>query len=470
MASRISRRRFLASALAVGGMMAISSSVGGCTPKASPEAAPKEPQPTAAKPEAVAATGKERITIRVMNLGGPLGEYVYAACERFAEANPDILPKVEDVPYGEMSQKTEMGIAIGDLPDTLHAFTRWTQLGCYKGWYLPLDDLLDSTDAVPDYDDFYQISVENEKWEGKTYVLLESPCSAPNSTLVWNRNIFAAAGVEPPTPDMDIWDLFEKAQQVTNKQKKLFGIELAATTPARFAALCRTWGKPEYGAKGDTSTWLASPDGKEFNFIDNPGAIEFCTKFMRPLLDAGAQPTQADQIQGGLFVAGQSAMYQGHQGHPTRLELSIGENWDFHPEDAMNFPVGPLGRQGTAQESQVKCIYSGTKHPEEALRVLGYILSKESGLVSLEKTGNYSGRRSVYLEFADRYPHFRQWDELMMAGIVEPYPMPWNLRDLEVSDKYTNTMNPLLQATADWVSQAPVVQGEIQKIYDLPRP
>lgn len=463
---RMTRRQFVNRTLGAITGLATLSAIGGCAPAITP--APEATKAVETAPEPAKVT--DPITIRVMNLGGPLGEYVYDACERFTQDHPEIQTKVEDVPYAEMSQKTEMGFAIGDLPDTLHAFTRWLWLGCYKGWYLPLDDLLESTDAVPDYDDFYPISVENEKWEGKTYCLLESPCSAPNSTLVWNRSIFEEAGVAPPNPDMDIWDLFDLAQKVTNREKGIFGIELALTSTARIATMCRIWGKPDYGINGDTSTWLTSIDGKKFNFIDNQGAIEFYTKFLRPLIDSGAQPTEADQIQGGLFAAGKSAMYQGHQGHPVRLELSIGSNWDFHVEDAMNFPVGPDGRRGTAQEAQVKCIYSQTKYPEEALRVLGYITSHESGLASLEKTGNYSGRRSCYLEYAERYPHFTEWDELMVSDIVEPYPMPWNLRDVEVLDTFTNTFAPLIAATTDWGTQAPIVQAEIQKVFDLDRP
>ena len=463
----VSRRGFLGKALSVAGSLAAASlAASGCAPATPGTGAPAGSVPQGETPKKT----EETITIRVMSLGGALGQHVHDACEQFSKDHPNIQTKVEDVPYGEMSQKTEMGYATGNLQDTLHAFTRWYRFGAFKGWYLALDELLETTDAVPDYGDFYPVSVENEKFEGKTFCLIESPCSAPNSTLEWNRNIFENAGIDPPNPEMDIWDLFELAQKVANKDEGIFGIELANSTPARLAALCRLWGKPEYGEQGDTSTWLASVDGRQFNFIDNPGAIEFYNKFYRPLVEAGAQPLAADQVQGGLFVAGKSAMYQGHQGHPLRHELAIGDKWEFHPEDAINFPHGPEGRWGTAQEAQVKCVYAKTPHPEEALRVLGYMTGYEAGLEALAKSGNYSGRRSCYMAIADKYPHFKQWDELMMSGIVEPYPMPWNFRDVEVLDVFRNSLDPLWSLTETWDRQAPIVQDEVQKIYDLPRP
>ena len=261
------------------------------------------------------------------------------------------------------------------------------------------------------------------------------------------------------------------ALKCANKEKSIFGIDvLHLGTPARLAAMCRMWGRPEYGEKGDTSSWTVPPGGREFRFVDNPGANELFPKFYKGLVDAKAYPLAEDQIQGGLFVAGKSALTQGEHGHPYRLLQGIGDNWDFHPEDCMHFPPGPDGRWGTAQETQVRCVSALTEHPEAALQCLDYQTSFEAGLISIPLTGTFSGRRSVYEHFSNEFPYYRDWVEFMDSGIVEGYPMPWCLRDVEVLDVFRAEFAPLFQAEVTWEEQAPVIEKAIQAVFDLDRP
>ena len=164
-------------------------------------------------------------------------------------------------------------------------------------------------------------------------------------------------------------------------------------------------------------------------------------------------------------------MVNNHQGYPMRYVKAIGDNWEYHPEDTILMPGGPDGRYGTSQEGNGKCVYSKTKYPEWALRAIGYTVSYEAGLTSLDVTGSYTPRSSVNLYFAEHgYPHYALIDELSKSEDVEPYPMPWNFRDVEVLDVFSNTLDPLWSLTETWERQAPVVQKEVQKIYDLPRP
>jgi ABC-type glycerol-3-phosphate transport system substrate-binding protein len=467
-----SRRQFLTGLTLAAGGAAIAG-LTGCTPKAPPTAVPAKEAPAqpAKVPEAPKAA-PQKVVVRVQIQSGSLGPQLHDMADKWNAEHADKFEIVgEDVPYGDISMKTQLGYAVGDLQDVLHAFTRWYFTGAFSGWYLPLGDLIDQTGLIPDYEDFYKIAIDNSLWEGKIYGVPEAPYVAPNNVIMWNRGLFEEAGVPVPNPDMDVWDLFETAKAVTDVDAGIFGFQANQGTQGRLNTIVRNWGKPEYGANGDISTWL-TPDGKKVNFLENVGCIEWFSKWYQPLLAERVIPTAEDAVQGGLFEAGRVAIDQGHQGFPRRRELSVGDNWDFHPEDAILFPKGPEGRVGTSQEGHYKCIYSGTKVPNEALEFIGFITSVEGGKIGFDRTGSYSARKSVWTDPANtsKYPIFLAMDELMESGRVEPYPLPDNLRDQEFTDIFQNVMNPIWQGTASWAEHAPGVQQQLQAHFDLPRP
>jgi ABC-type glycerol-3-phosphate transport system substrate-binding protein len=305
------------------------------------------------------------------------------------------------------------------------------------------------------------------KYEGKTFGVLEAAYTGPTTHLAWNRHLIEEAGADPPWPDMTMDDLFELAMKCTDTEKGIFGIEMNHNTVGRLCTTLRTYGKPEYGVNGDTSSWLASPDGKQFRFLDNPAAKEYFTNWYGPLVQAEAQPKEFET---GLFQAGKAAMFQAHHGGIRRLATST--EWEWFPEDTMLMPVGAQDRRGTSQESQIKVIYSQTKHPEEALLLVDVLTGTEAGKIGLQNHGGMSARASVYddPELWEQFPHYKDHHELMLSGIVEPYPMPWNFRDQEVLDAHKNLFAPLYQGAQTFDEIAPLIQEEIQKIFDQPRP
>ncbi len=472
MTKSFSRRQFLSHVLAVSSGLAAASLVSaGCAPKADPVPDAPVKEDPAAPVEPPPAKVDEVIYIRVQMESGPIGVQMGELLERWNEANPSVQAVLEETIYGEIAMKTELGVAVGDVPDSLFAFTRWHWLGAYKGWYLALDDLIDAG-VVTDFDDFYEIGVENQKFEGKIYGLIDSVHVGPASTITWNRGLFEEAGLEPPNPDMTLMDIHDLARKVARPEEGIFGFQSSLGTIGRLANTTRAWGKPEYHAHGDTSTWVTSVDGRQFHLIDNPGAKELLATWLKTLYDERVHPMPEDQVTGGLWVAGQVAMIQAHQGQTMRTKASVGDMWDFHTQDCMMLPVGPEGRMGTSWECHNRCVYAKTKYPQETLELNDYLTSYEAGMISLGMTGNRSGRKSVLADpkWQDEFPIFQAMDEVLTSGIVEEYPMPWNLRDVEVREVQNNTLNPISNGLMTWEEQAHIAQREIQAVFDLPRP
>jgi hypothetical protein len=196
------------------------------------------------------------------------------------------------------------------------------------------------------------------------------------------------------------------------------------------------------------------------------------TEWLQPLFAEKVHPTPEDEVTGGLFIAGKVAMLQAHQGQPMRTKAGVGDKWEFHTEDCMILPVGPEGRRGSSWECHNRCVYAKTKYPQEVLKLNDFLTSYDAGMISLGITGNRSGRRSVIADpkWQAEFPIYKAMNDVLDSGSVEPYPMPWNLRDVEANDTHNNMVRPMTDGAATWDAQAPLAQKEMQALFDLPRP
>jgi multiple sugar transport system substrate-binding protein len=416
----------------------------------------------------------EMITLRVQTYGGSGGIKQREFGGVFADANANVDVKFEETVYREIARETDLSFASGTAQDVLYGHTRWHWMGSAKGYYRPIDDLL-ATGIIPDYDDFYEVVVDNEKWEGKTDCILDYFHCGGNILLTWNRNMLQERGVDPPEAGFTMMDLADAARQCTDTDKGIFGVYLSGMWSHIYSEnVIRAWGKPEYGPDGDTSGWTVQPGGKIFKWYEHPGPTAFYNEWFRPLLEERVHPLTADDVEGGLFVANRAAFMATAVSGPAGYKLRVGDQWDYHTEDTILLPVGPDGRQGTCHSANMMFVASSTKYPEEALRLIGAMTSTEAGVWATLTHGSTTvARQSVVT-----HPNMVAYNPAVVLidalasqrGRVEPYPMPWNLRHYELTDIFQNTTDPLYQITGTWEQHAPIVQEECQKLMDQPRP
>lgn len=128
-------------------------------------------------------------------------EVINELVDNFNADHPDI--EVESVfqPYGEMMTLLQTGIASKTPPDLAAADLIFLpQLVATEG-IEPLDDYIS---ADPDFvmDDFYPLLSEYDVIDGVRYAF---PVSTNNMQLIWNKDLFQAAGLDPDTPPTT-WD------------------------------------------------------------------------------------------------------------------------------------------------------------------------------------------------------------------------------------------------------------------------
>lgn len=147
-------------------------------------------------------------TITWLNCCGWPSEEVLAV---FHEQNPDIQVEVENVPFNSLFEQIQVRLGAGsEEPDVLSVDVPLVAGYGLRGWLLPLDEFF----VNGEQEDWLDSSLEAGTYNGE---LLAAPVSTSTQLLFYNADIFAMAGIDPPTTD-DRWtyeDIAEMAQQLT---------------------------------------------------------------------------------------------------------------------------------------------------------------------------------------------------------------------------------------------------------------
>src|SRR5690606_23120210 len=116
------------------------------------------------------------------------------------------------------------------------------------------------------------------------------------------------------------------------------------------------------------------------------------------------------------FRQGRAAMRIDGTGSLERMDIAIGDrfDWDLGPR-----PMGPVSR-GYYLASDMFGMSATTKHPEEAWRLLSYLVSQEGMTAHMEVMGRGPTRRSVYPAYQEMYPDRSTIYHLygMMEGVL----------------------------------------------------
>lgn len=127
------------------------------------------------------------VTWLMLGWGG--AEEVVAA---FEEANPDIDVELEQVPFNALFEQIQVRLQAESVtPDVISVDVPLVAGYGLRGWLLPLDEYF----IMGEQDDWLDAAVEAGSYNGE---LLAAPVSTSTQLLIYNADIFAAAGIDPP--------------------------------------------------------------------------------------------------------------------------------------------------------------------------------------------------------------------------------------------------------------------------------
>ncbi len=298
--------------------------------------------------------------------------------QQFEAANPDVrVIHNSDIPYGDYRDKIAASVPAGVGPDVATLFYGWLPVWLDAGYLVPLPE-----DEFPpaDIEANFSPMVQAGKFDGKYWTL---PTAVRTLAMFWNKDLVAAAGLDPEKPPETLDELVEMAKQCTkldaNGDYEIEGytVEMDGQDHHWFReVLLRQYGVQPQSDDFHTIQWNSQPEGYE--------AWQY-------LLDFQLTHKTGDNT---LFDGATNAFLNGKVCYHIDGSFRLGSIAKNAPD--LNFgvaelPVGPNGEKDTFgsywTHGLTQKAASDPKRLDAAIRFLKFITTPEAGTLWVNKVG-----------------------------------------------------------------------------------
>jgi multiple sugar transport system substrate-binding protein len=292
-----------------------------------------------------------QVTIRYTNFSANAGneDNLQAMVDAFERANPDIRIQVETLPFGDYFTTLQTNIAGGTVGDTFELnYENFAQYAA-AGAMLPIQDVPAGVYSDSLLDGF--------NFRGEQLGL---PLSYSALVLVYNRDLFRAAGIEEPDSSWTWEDERAAAEALTDREAGVFGNMQSASYHEFYKALAQAGGQ------------FLSDDGTQaaFNTAAGVAAANWLLEKYGTVMATEAEGLGTPDFDRNLFQEGRLAMW--HTGMWMFGPLADTEpDWDIAVE-----PAGPAG-PGSGMFANGVFISRTTEHPAEAERWLTFLTGSD---------------------------------------------------------------------------------------------
>ena len=275
----------------------------------------------------------QQTTLKVVWMGWPDNQVLPLMAE-FEKRNPTIKLAVERMPFSQIFQALEVRLnGRTSDPDVYIVDSPLTASYAARGHLMALDALIDKSRFAPS-------AIAAASYDGKIY---SAPFGSSMQVMYFNRALFKAAGVEPPSSDVAqrwTWEqVLDAGKKIAKPAENLWGFTFEQQErPYQLLPLGQSLGGVALSADGL----------KASGFIDGPAFVEGFG-FMQKLYTEAkiAPPGQFDTaLTPELFGSGKCAMLLGGTFINDTLKSKFA-SLDFgvapHPYFAKGKPVTPTG-------------------------------------------------------------------------------------------------------------------------------
>ncbi len=363
-----------------------------------------------------ATDGKTEIVFSYL-WGGAEGDALAALVDDFNASQDEIVVKGVSSPDVQ-KQLTQMSSSKGafDISDN---FGYATASLASKGVLEPLDEYIERDGY--DLSDFIAPAMEQAVYDGKTYAI---PLGVHTHQLMYNKTLFAEAGIEAPPTTIEEWAEMIPKLTKTDESGKITQLGYGQVdAPRSFMSLAfmmggSFWGEGEESPAPNNAGTKAALDFYYDNVIEPYGAENVQT-FMSGFgeLYSPEHP----------FYTGQIAMHIDGANQVTTIE-QLAPDLDYgvvpipHPEAHPE-------RAGTSEiTNSTYFIPSNSKHKEEAWEFMKYLLDNETLGQFTKAISNLPARESlasdpIYADLPEQYQVFA--DSLSSKNLHSIPAVPW---------------------------------------------
>lgn len=286
-------------------------------------------------------------------------ESIQKTIDGFNKVYPDIEVEIQVTPWAEYWTKMEAAAGSGNLPDIITMHTNEFEKYAKAGALAELEDL-NTVDENFSYENYEEGITNLYVYDGKHYGV---PKDKDCVVLVYNKDIFDAAGMEYPTGDWNWDDLYNAAEKLTDKDNGIYGFNAYNNEQ-------EAWGNFLYENDGGFID-----EEKKVSLLDSDKSIEAMEFFMdmnHKFSPSKEMLAETDVI--SLFASGKIAM------QPIgNWQLSyFTDNEDFKDSfEIAPLPAGPTGIKATISNGLSLSIPADCKNMDAAKKFVAYAGSEQ---------------------------------------------------------------------------------------------
>ncbi len=285
-------------------------------------------------------------------------------------ASHDDKIELTTIPDNQMVTKLATSVQSGDVPDLI-SFDLIFMPDFMKAGFLT--DLTDTLSADPNQEKVAQAFKDLASYDGRLYGTGFTP---DVSILLYNKDIFVKAGLDPESPPKTLAQLQEYATTIKEKVPDAYGYYFSGSCGGCniFTQAPMMW--------GSGATLL--PTAGDAPAMDGPGVVEVLT-MLKEMWEAGIIPESAEADTGANFF---STFESGNIGMVGSGGFAISALKANQPD--MNFGIAPLpgineGQASSFVGGDVIAIPKGAKNADLATQFIQWQLTDEAQLEGLAK-------------------------------------------------------------------------------------
>jgi multiple sugar transport system substrate-binding protein len=325
--------------------------------------------------------------------------------EAFMERNPDIHVEVLNIPQSGYLDRLITSIAAGTAPDVFTWF--FASEAAERGFYEDLTPYIERDGLNPE-ELWFPIAQQRAMYQGRFYSV---PRDAVYVTFAYNRGIFEAAGVEPPTDDWTPEDMKTMLRDLVDYGNNVFGMSWGGVDLLLWHPFAYTLGAN-----------VVDETGRQvLGHLDSPETIEA----LRFVLDLEAENLTLPEFAAQQFAAGGSDIFF------STGQLALGTiEWGAEAFLDLDFdwgtvqpPLAPGVERMSWGDSVQYYMWSGSQHKEAVWELLKFLSGPEAGQIVAEIGTWMPPNPSVWLEMGwDDHPVFGgPWQQAQFPTMVPNY-------------------------------------------------
>jgi multiple sugar transport system substrate-binding protein len=357
----------------------------------------------------------------------------------FEAENPGIKVNVTVLPESGFTEKmtTTLGAGVG-APDVAFFWdNNWFPQALDLTPYIEADAEVKPEIYLPNF------WATRAVWQDKIVGL---PLGVGANFVMYNRDLFDAAGLAYPTEDWTTDQYTEMVTALTNTETKVWGGDRPR---GPFRAIWFNYGAFPY-----------SDDSMTVDGYMNGEASVAAYTWLWDLVNSGGTPTPADlevlSREGtgpiDLFLSNRLAMATLNQGHMLNT-TEAGMNFGIVPE-----PAGPGEDRYVNAWSLTVSIWSGTQHPDEAWKFLSYWAGPKGQKFLMDNGNLFPSIPSVLEQHPDADKDYVQ---AFFRALELPQVAQW-----DISHPCKSTVNRAFVDVWDLVNLGSIGRDEIQAKLD----